>query len=485
MSWGRSGRGGAVALALALAVLVGACSSGPAPSDAGGPGGPAPNGTTPGITEPDVGATPAPAGSPLGWEPCGSVECATLRVPVDHDRPAGPTVDLRLARRPATDPDRRIGTLLVHPGGPGASGTSAVTWRALAPLGERFDLVGWDQRGVGGSGALGCGDEVAQLWAADSSDPRARSDLDALAQRLARSCAHAAGPLLDHMGTVAAARDLELVRQALGEDTLSYLGFSYGTLLGQEYARLHPGHLRAMVLDGVIDPTEDLAELLRGQAIAIEATLGDLTARYDRVITAARTQALRAAGGDLVGPGTVALAAVAASYPAGGHALLAEALAEAEGGDGTGLARLAASYGASGVDFGAYLGVTCTDSPRPQDRDAWWTMADELAATAPRLGHPIATELLPCAWWPSPPGRPLAPVDPPGLAPVLVVGTTGDGATPYDDAVAVAEQLPGAVLLTVDRAGHTAFTGSACAQEHTSRYLFELTLPAPGTVCPG
>lgn len=477
-----------------------------APSGPVGDGGPtdgsgaaAPGGTATDATVPASG--PAVTVEPVSWRPCGGgVECATLLVPLDHDRPDdGRTVELALARKPATEPEQRIGPLVLNPGGPGTSGIEFLRGFSAADLGRRFDLVSWDPRGVGASSPLGCDGPTADRFRHVDSDPDSAAEqaqLDDAAAAVADACAASAGDLLAHLTTADTARDLDLIRQALGEEQLSYLGFSYGTDIGQQYAERFGDRVRAMVLDGVVDPSQDLAELLAGQTDGIQRSLDrifddceasascpltDPRGTYDRVAARVERDPLPAGGAGSVGPSELALAAISSSYvPSYGPRLLS-ALAQADQGSGTGLATLASAYTSSG-SLGAYLGVFCTDGPHP-DLDGFRDLAARLEQRSALVGAAAANELLPCASWPVPGGSPRSLVRAEAAPPILVVGNTGDAATPYDNAVRVAAGLADGHLLTYAGEGHTSFNQSRCVRDAVVDYLTELAVPPDGTTC--
>lgn len=429
---------------------------------------------------------PVPAPAPLQWVACGpGVSCASLTVPLDYGDPAGPTVELAVTRHAAQRSDR-LGALVVNPGGPGASGTQMARASLFGgELGERFDVIGLDPRGVGDSVPVACGSDSNAYRALDPSpdDDAERAALDDAATAIAAACGQAAAPLLAHLDSVTTARDIDQLRRALGEEQISYLGVSYGTLLGQEYARLFPDRVRAMVLDGVTDPAKPLTEVLIDQAVAGERVLADVLPAYDRVAAQVERQALPSRSGATVGPGLLGVAAFSATYGTGGAAAMADALAQAEAGDGTALATLAQAYLDAGVNFDTYLAISCVDSPKPTGLGAWSAFVAQAAAAAPRLGPTAANELRPCATWPAAPVRQPSPIAPAGLVAVLVVSTTDDVATPIEDARQVAANLPGAVLLTVDGDGHGATVLSACARGAAVRYLVDLELPPAGAVC--
>lgn len=470
----------AALLASTIALTAVGCTRTTTPSTAAPTTAPGANPSTPG----DEGAT-----STLEWSSCGGrFECATLDVPLDHADPTGPTIELALSRRPASEPDERIGSLLVNPGGPGASGIGFLRADQIkGDLADHFDLVAWDPRGIGDSSPLRCEADFDELafreLDSDPDTPEETAALDAAGQELAQQCATTDLALLQHSDTSATARDLDLIRQALGEATLSYLGFSYGTQIGEEYARLFPANVRAMVLDGVVDPAQSLQDMLRGQTVAIDGTFSAGTlALLDRLLARVEVTPLRGPDGVEIGPGLVTLAAVSASYSPDGDAALAQILRDALDGKAAELEALARQY-TQGASFAAYLAVTCTDSPFEPGPAAWERFTRELDALSPRFGAAVANELIACAYWPVSSQRQPAPLTTAGLPPVLVIGTTGDAATPYASAERVAAALPGAVLLTLDGEGHTAFGRSDCIDDAVDDYLIDLETPPPGTVC--
>jgi pimeloyl-ACP methyl ester carboxylesterase len=433
------------------------------------------------ITPPPV----VPDPEPVDWQPCGEIECGVVTVPLDYDDPAGRQIDLAVARRVAADPEERIGPLAVNPGGPGGSGVDLVRAGAFAELADHFDLVSWDPRGVGGTEPLVCGADTAGFLGLDPhpDTPTEQAELEETAEEIAGACGEEDAELLRHLDTVVTAHDLEQIRRAIGGEPLNYLGFSYGTLIGLEYARTYPAELRTLTLDGVVDPAMTLEEMLTGQAIAMEAFLAEMAPLYDQVMARAEDDPLVLADGREAGPDIVVLAAIAATYQADGKAVLRDALEDAAEGYGEPLADLARQYINASDSFGAYVGVVCTDGQRPTGIEAWRDMAARVAELAPRLGEAAINEVLACAYWPTEPTAERRPVSPAGLAPALVIGTTGDAATPYDDAVTVATNLPGAALLTFESDGHTAYGGSPCVDGVVRRYLVDLELPEPGSVC--
>lgn len=491
---------------LALAsVLVGCSSSGPDQVRAGERSQPRPPADLagPGSTSPPPDADPLGgwAPTPLDWTPCDQLRrggCAVLAVPLDWSEPDGPTIDLTLGRLPATG--ERIGSLVINPGGPGGSGLRYLGFEPYGPtISARFDVVSWDPRGVGASGGLRCNAAVPELLAADP-DPDDAAELGALedaAATVAQDCERIEGDVLDHLGTAQVALDLEAIRRALGDEPLSFHGFSYGTQIGQEYLDRFPDRVRAMVLDGVVDPSLGFEEFLLGQTAAFDDAfqrdasrcraepvacgVPDLVAAYDQVADRVESAPLPAEGGD-VGPGELAMAAIQTSYGTDGWRTLGPSLAAALGGDGGPLRQLADSY----FDFGgyaSYAAVVCTDSAPPRGVEAYRDFADRARERSSRFGGAVANELLPCATWAAPPSGTPRAISAPGAPPVLVVGNTGDAATPYENAVVVAERLASGVLVTVESEGHTAYGANRCATEVIDAYLVSLAVPGDDPRC--
>jgi pimeloyl-ACP methyl ester carboxylesterase len=494
----------AAAAGLAVAALVAGCSA----SD---PGEDAATTTTVATAQTPTTITQAtspddPLGgfqpAPIQWSSCGGdgTECATLTVPVDWSNPTGATIDLALARAPATGEGDSLGALVFNLGGPGATGVDAVPGGYIFPddLRARFDIVSWDPRGIGQSAPLHCGDEVDPFVRLDSQPdtPQEQQALDDAARAVATECGQEDADLLPHMGTDDVARDLEAIRRSLGEP-MSYIGFSYGTFIGERYAALFPTGARAIVLDGVVDPTDGLPDLLRGQAAAFERVIGDVfagcpagqegcpdggaAAAYDRIAAAVEQQPIPA-GRSQLGPADLATGTILVAYAESLWPRLYTALDDADHGDGTGLLQLADLYHSLAA-YPPYAAVSCLDSPHPEGGPAWAAFAAELEAISPRFGGPIANEMLPCAFWPVPPDDVTGPVRAEGSPPILVIGTTGDPATPIEQAQAVAAGLADGHLLVYDGEGHTAYGQSSCVDDAVAAYLLDGTLPADGTVC--
>ena len=426
----------------------------------------------------------------LAWRPCGDgLECAALRVPVEHERPERTTLEIALIRRPAGDPARRIGPLVVNPGGPGASGVGYLraTVSQLDPkLLARFDVVSFDPRGVGRSAGLDCHDDLARWLSVDPSpdDEAEWLVLAESARALAQRCADRHGGVLPHVGTPDVARDLELLRRALGAEQLSYLGLSYGSLLGAVYAELHPERVRAFVLDGALLPGQTLAEFTLEQSVALERAF-EPPAELSRVTVRIEREGIPSSDGARpAGPADLTLALAQSLYlPHTGSRALRRALARALEGDGSGLVSLADTYlerrpdGSYPNSFEANLAVTCLDLAAPRSLAEWRAVAEEISRAAPLFGLANWNWAMPCVFWPAAPA-PLSTLRASGAAPILVVARIGDPVTPFAWGEGLATALQSGVLLPVDGPGHTSSTrGDECVDAVIRDYLLEARLP--------
>jgi pimeloyl-ACP methyl ester carboxylesterase len=450
--------------------------------------------------------TAPPQTGSLTWHACGSLQCSALAVPLDYANARGGTISLALARRPALDPAHRIGSIIINPGGPGDSGVDDLPaeLRILTSgLQRRFDIVSFDPRGVARSAPVHCGGSSATP--APLPDPVPPDD--AGAQRLvqesrdyAADCNKASGTVLPFVGTVDVARDLDRIRIALGDSALTYIGHSYGTLLGAVYADEFPSNVRALVLDGALDPALSTDELSLAQAKGFEASLaafaqwcgsnscGWHAAADPRTTVLDLVQQVRqtpmAAGSRKLGPGEAYLGVLGGLYAQSYWPGLGRALAATQRGDGAPLLALSDRYlnhgGSNAVD--ANSAVTCLDHPVSTDTSTYRATADAAGQQAPLFGPLFAWGGLGCAVWPARPT--LQPHRIAGPAtPIVVVGTTGDPATPYQWAVNLAGELAGGVLLTRRGVDHVAYYYSACVRAAVERYLVDLAPPAAGTTC--
>ena len=507
------------AAAVVIALLVSACTAGspatsqPAPAASSTPAGAAPAGPPP-VTIAGYYA------QRLSWQSCDKgFECARLYVPFDYSRPAGPRFSLSVVKLPAADPASRVGALVINPGGPGGSG---VEYALAGRSGEftqevlnRFDIVGFDPRGVGGSlPAVRCmtGPQLDTYFATNA-DPANTAQLATLiseSKLYAAECARNAAALLPHMGTVNAAKDMDVLRAALGENALTYLGKSYGTYLGASYAQQFPSKVRALVLDGAVDPKASGLQLDVTQAAGFESAFGQFAAwcasqqdcplgnsasgaeaKVAGLLSAATAHPLTNLLGDAQ-PANGAMLETgieAALYERPEWPLLKSALSGAFGGDGTILLEIADSLlernpnGTYSNLSDAELSVDCVDRPWPRTVSAYAAAAAAAAKAAPLFGASNVWGSLPCAYWPVQPAalNIRAAVAPP----ILVVGDLHDPATPYLWAVNLSRDLASGVLLGWNGEGHTSyFQGSSCVDSIVDSYLISLHVPRSGTVCP-
>lgn len=453
--------------------------------------------------------------STLDWHDCDNGQCATLSVPLDPAQPEGEQIDLALARVPAKDPDRRIGSLLVNPGGPGAPGADfaqEVAQRLPSRITDRFDVVGWDPRGAGHSSPVDCGDRLDYLFAVDTApdDAAERTALDDASRRFVAACEQGSAKLLPHIASIDTVHDMDRIRAALGDDKLTYAGFSYGTYLGALYAQQYPDKVQALVLDGAVDPAIPAAEVSLQQAKGFEASLqaflqdcarrddcafhggDDPAAALAKLRDRIEREGLRNDAGRKLGPTELDIAISAPLYlGASGYDTLASALAAAEDGNPDPLFELFDSYvmrdssGRYSPEWAAFLAISCLDGPA-LDASTLPALQAEAARQAPIFGASNLGLGVPCAYWPVPPVNPVpAPVRAPTAPPIVVVGTTGDPATPVAWADGLARELGSGRLVTVDGTGHTSsLEGNPCLDRILERYLIDDRAPATGARCP-
>ncbi|WP_240038226.1 alpha/beta hydrolase [Actinomyces procaprae] len=477
----------------------------------------------------------------IEWYPCeeGSMteadggadfECAYAAVPLDYADPDGQTIDIAMKRRAASG--SAIGTLFINPGGPGGSGVNlveSVDGYFSDSLLRSYDVVGFDPRGVGASTAIDCltdaeldadraGSEVDSAVGAPAKDDAAdaaetQAEVEAYASWYEDKCeANTPADLLDHVDTVSAARDLDVLRAAVGEDVLTYLGYSYGTYLGATYAELFPANVGRMVLDGAIDPTLSAGELTLGQADGFEKALrayvedclaGDncpLSGGVDGGVSQIRdflqvTADAPIPTSDPDRPLTYSLAESAVLgilYQSESWHVLTQGLDQAMNqDDGSVLLRVADLF-ASREGDGSYSGngneainaINCLDYPVVGDADSWEEEREALEEVSPTFGADLGYSDLFCQAWGHESTRERTEIHASGAAPILVVGTTGDPATPYAWSQALAEQLDDARLVTWRGNGHTAYGRSdACVSDAVDDYLLAGVLPEAGLTC--
>jgi pimeloyl-ACP methyl ester carboxylesterase len=512
----KSRRLGAVAGLLAL--LLSACSQGGPPRTVVQT--PLPSGP-PSVT-PSAGQTDGLApyySQKLGWVDCGGgFSCSWLKVPLDYAHPER-VIELAVVKLPASGKSR-TGSLVLNPGGPGGSGVdyARAAGKSLpASVRQHFDIVGFDPRGIGQSRpAVRCvsSQQLDAFLAADPvpDNPAEKQQMLDQARAFADGCEAQSGDLLAHVGTEDVARDLDVLRAALGDEKLTYLGKSYGTLLGAYYAEQFPTHVRALVLDGAVDPSLTGEQLNEQQAVGFEKAFGaflqyclanscplgsDVASASQGLtdffasVAAHPLPAPGAAHGPLVESEAVVGVAEALYSPSPGWAMLRDALAKAKAGDGSGLMRLSDLLndrhpdGTYGNLIESNTAINCVDRPYSHDIASYDAAAVQLARIAPHFGAATAYSGLPCMFWPVPPVSTPRALHVEGAPPILVIGTTNDPATPYQWAQSLTAQLGGSVLLTYKGDGHTVYADgrSGCVDDLASSYLVNLALPPAGQVC--
>lgn len=491
-----------------------------------------------------------PAVPALTWTGCNAgYECATATVPLDYDDPDGATTELALIRKPAANPDSRTGTLFINPGGPGGANTDLVSFAAISSsLGdqvhERFDIVGIDPRGTGGSTPVSCPEspDIAPVPAPPEVYPT-EGQYDqhfAYDEYLGQTCDATAGAILDHMSITDSARDMELIRQAVGDEKLSYYGMSYGSMLGQAYAALYPDRIRVMALDAVLDPepwtTGQAPPFVRvDAATTVNETVlsafdrcdqagilgcglsGDAKDRWQRVRTSLDEQPLA------VGPVTLDdknfamytqtafqldhmagvpaptiplwMAAVRVidtlrfgpTPPAGESALLAELGSLLDQLDAAEAAVPGGARAAEDVTGGTAKnhGAWCADTETPTDRQTWIDAAEAADVAGLGIGPAQAWAMSPCANWPgSSEDAYRGPFDVDTATPLLMIGLTHDTVTSLAGARTAAQHYPGSRVIEVRTWGHTSLGKSnGCMRPALDAYLIDQRLPADDLVC--
>ena len=446
-----------------------------------------------------------------------SFACGRTEVPISYDEPEGATLPLFLVRAVLGGQTDRIGSLVVNPGGPGGSGADAAIGLALSlpeQVLQRFDLIGFDPRGVGLSTPVECiPDELKEEIIAAEPRPATPTELDeafALADEVAAGCAAEYGDALGTFNTVDTARDLDRLREALGDEQLSYLGYSYGTTLGSTYAELFPENVRALVLDAAVDPNADPVTDAEASAKGFETGFDAFATNCTKLIAGCPigkeprrfvedllTKAEQAPipskepGEERQAtPGVVMTAVLAGLYDQESWPQLAQALAAAAKGDSAGVFSLADSYSGRLEDgtysnlFDANIAINCADTEETVPEEEVRRLAAEWDQQYPLFGAGSAVGLYTCSAWEAERTPLPAERDAEGSPPILVVGNSGDPVTPLPGAVDLAEELDNGVLLTWEGQGHTAYPQTTCVTEAVNAYLIGGTAPVDGLTCP-
>ncbi|OEJ40838.1 peptidase [Streptomyces agglomeratus] len=443
--------------------------------------------------------------------PGGDWQCATLTAPLDYREPDGGTIGIALIRSRATDSDRRVGSLLFNFGGPGGSGVAGMPGHApgFTALHTRYDLVAFDPRGVAASSAVVCRDDrqtEASFRLDFPPDTRAeeRSYLDD-AVAFGAGCAKRSGKVLPHVGTSNAARDMDLVRQVLGDEKLHYFGFSYGTELGGTYAHLFPRRVGRIALDAVVDPSADFVRHARNQVLGFQRALDNYfestgttpeagTARLARLLDRLDKKPLPTGTGRPLTESLAVTGVLSQLYGEDSWPTLTAALNEAESGDGGTLLRLADSYnnrdenGRYGRDQHAQRAISCADAKgRVSAEEVRTAHLADFRKVSPVFGPFLAWDLAGwCASWPVDGEHETPEVGAEGAAPILVIGGKGDSATPYEGSLRMVEELGEGVgvQITYEGEGHGAYlTGNGCIASAVDRYFLDGKVPADNTTC--
>ncbi|MFG2830446.1 alpha/beta hydrolase [Streptomyces sp. NPDC048434] len=456
------------------------------------------------------------AGQPPGFRK--RLECARLEVPRDYGNPGRSTMQVQLIRLKATGPGKRLGSLVLNPGGPGASGVNYLidSGNSFANLGRRYDIVSFDPRGTGHTEPVSCGSKLAPPPGSGADDSLAAKE-----KRINEACGRYSGGLLRWVGTQDVARDMDVLRAAVRDDKLNYLGFSYGTKLGAVYAHEFPRKVGRMVLDSVEDPTKNAWQTalsqVRGFQRALDDFAADCTRQADCPLGTDEGKAqdqLRhwyqqlseqpmKVKGETVDETSYVYALREALYSRSDWPALRQALEQLRHGDGAGILRLSDAGGGSAAhsdsvparrigqdelppqDQLALRAISCRDTSERYGADDYPRAERELTKASPLFGPDIAPTLLDCYNWPAAGDDASRDVAAPDAPPLLLVATTNDPATPYQGAFNMARELRNSsIVLTYRGEGHAAYTtGDPCVQRHVDDFLLSGTLPKSHTSC--
>ena len=507
-------------------------------------------GVVPAAAVPAVGSAPAASfkaavpkglesfyGQKVAWYDCvatGGVEksadktgfqCAKVKVPLDYSKPDGQTIEIAMKKHQATGSVRQ-GTLFVNPGGPGYSGVEMVENNEIQfspALNQAYDIIGFDPRGVGSSTAITCSTD-AEAKAMEGVSPvdgagapvafeKRATVMSERFKQLEADCASRTKPteLLDHVDTVSVARDLDILRALSGDQKLNYAGFSYGTYLGATYAELFPANTGRLVLDGALDPSLSYSERRQGQALGFERALRNYVAwcqsgqscpltggtdagvqQIGDVFTSANQSPVPSSDPNrpVTGEEMKRIVGFVLYFPESSWSAVSEALGQViNQHDASAFRAMADQIAAQPqVNAGANIGINCLDYRVEGDMATWTAQSKELERIAPRFATVTEAGDLGCQAWGHTGTQPSKALHAKGAAPILVIGTTGDPATPYEWAEALADQLDSGQLLTWEGNGHAAYTNSGhgpCVTQAVDTYLLTGTMPKKGLTCHG
>ncbi|MBX3116930.1 MAG: alpha/beta fold hydrolase [Cryobacterium sp.] len=456
----------------------------------------------------------------LNWKNCnGSFLCATAKAPMDWSNPEKGEIDLALIRAKASG--KKLGSLLVNPGGPGGSGydmiADSLTYAVDSKLAANFDIIGFDPRGVGRSSAVSCYKDPAQMDSflyditPGESDPmQTVIDIEESYKKFGADCLKYTGDLLGFVDTESAARDMDMLRAVLGDAKLNYLGYSYGTFLGATYAEIFPDKVGRLVLDGALDPaTSDfdvtvtqakgfesaarayLADCMNQSGCPFSGTVDEAMQRIRTLLDRLDASPLRASDGRLLGSDTMFTAIILPLYSADNWPYLSDLFNDVFAGNADYAFYLADIYYGRGED-GTYadnsteamIAINCLDYPGAASREQVVAEASELAKEAPVFGPQMSYGGTSCVDWPFKPTGKRGPIAAAGSGPILVIGTTNDPATPYQWAVNLAGELQNGHLVTYQGEGHTAYNKSnSCVDDAVDNYFINGTVPSKDPMC--
>ena len=453
----------------------------------------------------------------INWSACPEssskeVECGTLEVPFDYDDPDIGSFVLAIKKRNATNPSKRIGSMMVNPGGPGFGGTSLADdaqYYFSEELLDYFDIIAWDPRGTGDTTpAVDCVATYDEYFGLDSppDTPDEKQELIDASQAFNDMCSENSGSILPYISTMASAHDMNSMRLALGEEKISYFGFSYGSELGATWATMFPNTVRAAVLDGAVDPNASSIEEGLSQAKGFEAQLstflkqcsqritcafhnnGNAEAAFDTLVLDIDTTPLVVSDKRTpVTQGVLFTAVAQAMYSDYYWPQLSEALDSAQQCDGKGLLQLYDDYyqrkddGTYGNELEAFLAISCLDDPGVNSIEEVDAHIDTFVAAAPRLGANFAYGYS-CALWPVAQAERIT-ITGKGAGPIVVIGTTGDAATPLSSTRNMAKGLEQGILIVVEANQHTGYGTNECVVGAVDNYLINLSVPANETTC--